>query len=416
MGTPSIRSAAWGEARDWRGYDPYDALNSPLAPYLTLGTAFGRRALTQAVKRSPVNLRPLLRIKPARNAKAIGLVASGYARLAGRARRRGRRATQARRWLEWLVADSTADDRAGLGLPLRRPDALLRLPSGTPNMIATRFVAHALLDGLELLGEPELGDAAREAAALPPRRACSTATTATPFFRYLPEERELVHNANLLGCSVVVRTARAHGTSRSTRASRRPWRRASRRSARTARGRTRRAERARLGRQLPHGLRARGARTLRGARSMVCDPALERGFDYWERELFLPTATPKYHARAPLPDRCAQLCAGDRDLALRPGLARRRARPRLSARPSCWWRACSTRAGHVGFQRGRFVDEPRAVRPLDDRARVPCARADSSWPRSIGDEGLDRPRELAARAAVRARRARAASERETRSC
>ena len=28
----------WGEARDWRGYDPYDALNSPFAPVLTLGT------------------------------------------------------------------------------------------------------------------------------------------------------------------------------------------------------------------------------------------------------------------------------------------------------------------------------------------------------------------------------------------
>ena len=31
----------WGEARDWAGNDPYDALNSPLAPYLTLGTASG---------------------------------------------------------------------------------------------------------------------------------------------------------------------------------------------------------------------------------------------------------------------------------------------------------------------------------------------------------------------------------------
>ncbi len=29
----------WGEARDWRGYDPYDALSSRFAPVLTLGTA-----------------------------------------------------------------------------------------------------------------------------------------------------------------------------------------------------------------------------------------------------------------------------------------------------------------------------------------------------------------------------------------
>src|SRR6266516_910004 len=58
----------WGEAHDWRGYDPYDALNSPISPFLTLGTGLGRRVLTQAVKRSPVNLRPLLWIRPTWNA------------------------------------------------------------------------------------------------------------------------------------------------------------------------------------------------------------------------------------------------------------------------------------------------------------------------------------------------------------
>ena len=67
---------AWGEARDWRGYDPYDALNSPFAPYLTVGTRLGRRAFIQAVKLSPLNLRPALRVPPAWNAKAIALVFS----------------------------------------------------------------------------------------------------------------------------------------------------------------------------------------------------------------------------------------------------------------------------------------------------------------------------------------------------
>jgi hypothetical protein len=38
----------WGEARDWCGYDPYDALNSPAAGLLTAGTQMGRRLLTQA--------------------------------------------------------------------------------------------------------------------------------------------------------------------------------------------------------------------------------------------------------------------------------------------------------------------------------------------------------------------------------
>jgi hypothetical protein len=55
-----------GAARDWRGYDPYDALNSPAAPFLTLGTQLGRRLLTQAVKLSPVNVQPTLGALPLR--------------------------------------------------------------------------------------------------------------------------------------------------------------------------------------------------------------------------------------------------------------------------------------------------------------------------------------------------------------
>jgi len=43
--------------------------------------------MTQVVKRSPVNLRPALRIKPAHNDKSLGPLAPGYARLAGAARR-----------------------------------------------------------------------------------------------------------------------------------------------------------------------------------------------------------------------------------------------------------------------------------------------------------------------------------------
>ena len=50
------------------------------APVLTAGTRLGRRLLTQAVKLSPVNLRPGLGVKPDRDAKAIGLLTPAYTR------------------------------------------------------------------------------------------------------------------------------------------------------------------------------------------------------------------------------------------------------------------------------------------------------------------------------------------------
>ena len=153
MGTEAAvdRIRAWGEARDWRGYDPYDALSSPLAPLLTLGTDIGRRVLTQAVKSAPVNLRPALGIRPVWNAKAVALVASAYARLSV-----ARDDDVARRraivLLEQLIDGSTATIGLGWGYPFDVQTRFFGYRRGTPNAITTSFAAHALLDAHELIG------------------------------------------------------------------------------------------------------------------------------------------------------------------------------------------------------------------------------------------------------------------------
>ena len=52
---------AYCRANDWAGYDPYDALNSGIFTALPfLDSRIPRLVLTQALKRSPVNLRRLL--------------------------------------------------------------------------------------------------------------------------------------------------------------------------------------------------------------------------------------------------------------------------------------------------------------------------------------------------------------------
>src|ERR1700722_480224 len=53
---------AYCRANDWAGYDPYDALNSRLMALPILQSRVPRIVLTQALKRSPVNVRSLLQI------------------------------------------------------------------------------------------------------------------------------------------------------------------------------------------------------------------------------------------------------------------------------------------------------------------------------------------------------------------
>ncbi len=67
----------WAVDRDFKGTDPYDGLNSRLlAPFLK-NSRFLRLATIQAVKRSPIDLRPLLGVPEGYNPKGLALFLSG---------------------------------------------------------------------------------------------------------------------------------------------------------------------------------------------------------------------------------------------------------------------------------------------------------------------------------------------------
>jgi hypothetical protein len=272
----------WGEARDWKGYDPYDALNSPAAPVLSLGTRLGRRLLTQMVKRSPLNLRPALRIKPAWNAKALGLVASAYARLWAATGDEGAR-REAERWLAWLE-EHHSGDASGMawGYHFDVETRFFSYPRGHANTIATSFVARAFLDGHELLADERWREPALAAA----RYLESNMLAEEGYFRYLPGEDELVHNANLLACAVLARAGHHDPVRKSLEISLR-------------------AQRDDGSWPYAEGPRGRWVDNFHTAYVLeslaVCEPffpnvrsALERGLSFWERELFLPDGTPKY--------------------------------------------------------------------------------------------------------------------------
>ena len=77
------RSIEYCQANDWAGYDPYDALNSRILEKLSfLDSRILRIALTQLLKRSPVNLRPALAVPKTQNPKALGLFLSAFTKLA----------------------------------------------------------------------------------------------------------------------------------------------------------------------------------------------------------------------------------------------------------------------------------------------------------------------------------------------
>jgi hypothetical protein len=157
------RVLATGRAIDYTGWSKHDALNARWLERLAGGSRVRRLAVTQAVMRSPVDMRPALRVRRARNAKGISLFARA---LLARHRMTGAAADarEARDLLDWLV-DHPSTGFVGLswGYPYPWQDVGFFAPRHFPNRVVTSFVGEALLDGYETLGEPRYLDAAAEA-------------------------------------------------------------------------------------------------------------------------------------------------------------------------------------------------------------------------------------------------------------
>src|SRR5271166_2463671 len=78
----TLKLLAYCRSNDWAGYEPYDAPNSPLFRVLPfLDSRLPRLVLTQALKRSPINVRRLLLIEKTQNPKALSIFLSAFVRL-----------------------------------------------------------------------------------------------------------------------------------------------------------------------------------------------------------------------------------------------------------------------------------------------------------------------------------------------
>jgi hypothetical protein len=147
----------------YEGYSKHDGLNSPLLARLGGQSRLRRLGAIQVVTRSPVDIRPLLGVRKARNAKGLSLFARA---LLARHRITGSAddAREARELLDWLI-DHPAPGFEGLcwGYPYPWQDVGFFAPRNFPNRVVTSFVGQALLDGYETLQEGRYLDAAGQA-------------------------------------------------------------------------------------------------------------------------------------------------------------------------------------------------------------------------------------------------------------
>jgi hypothetical protein len=285
----------WGRERDWTGSDPYDGLNATrLARPLKHGP-LGRRVLTQLVKRSPVDLRPLFGIPAGLSAAALAQLASGYAigALAG-----DEGLTRLMETLDALERLRCPDfEEPCWGYHFDVQTRVFFYPAGAPNTIATAFAGMALVNGYEATGEGRLLELATGAGEFFLRHVPQTEDRDGAFFGYLAGDRTPIHNANALVCALLGRLAfhNARDDMRAPAEAGLRWTVARQRPD----GSWPYGESPNLGwvdnfhtgyvlDALSHGADA--------GLDVPCEAALERGLAYYRRALFLADGTPKYQS------------------------------------------------------------------------------------------------------------------------
>ena len=201
----------WVEKHEYKGYEPFDGLSSFLRPF-TFGRLFLDRILMQAVRQTPINLRPFIGIKPLDSTIGRGYMASGYLHMLG-ATGNGTYADRAVDCLEWLMGNgSPGYEELCWGKHFDFASRGGRYPKLEPITVWTSLIGMSFLDAYERLHEQRYLDTAESVC----RWILSLSRNETNkgiCFSYTGDGDDTctIHNHSMLAAAMLARTAMHSG-------------------------------------------------------------------------------------------------------------------------------------------------------------------------------------------------------------
>ncbi len=200
----------YSEQEGYRGWDPYDGLNSKIfqeTPFKK--SALARLVLIQTFKRSPINLRKLFGVTKQYNAKGIALFLTGYCNLYHIAEKGNHTFGTPKELIKQI------DELAELLISLQskgysgacwgynfdwQARRLFLFPKDTPTIVATSFAVTALYKAYEITKNKKYLDIANSAGEFVINDLHRTSKEKGFLFSYSPlEGNDTVYNASLLG-------------------------------------------------------------------------------------------------------------------------------------------------------------------------------------------------------------------------
>ncbi len=194
------------ESENFKGWDPYDGLNSRVFKVLHLDKImFFRLAWIQLFKRNPINLRNIFMVAKGYNPKGLGLFLTSYCNLY--------KIEQKKEYLDHIVflADKVIELKtngysgACWGYDFDWQSRAFFLKKGTPTIVATSFVSSALLDAYDVTKNKKYLDVAISSAKFFLNDLNRTQKDEGFIFSYSPYDNTCVYNASLLGSKILSR-------------------------------------------------------------------------------------------------------------------------------------------------------------------------------------------------------------------
>lgn len=195
----------WIKDHDYKSYDPFDGLKSPLVKYILLNNKYLRIVWQQFFKRCPINLRPIVGIKESIIPKTMGNLASANL-LLYKLHNDKQYLDKAISYLNWLKVNYYRGYPGycwGVGFNYQSRGIYAK--KGIPNIVTTFYCANAFLDFYELIRNSKRLEIARSSCNFILKGLGTTKIGDTLCINYYPIQRDQIHNANMFGAVLLSR-------------------------------------------------------------------------------------------------------------------------------------------------------------------------------------------------------------------
>jgi hypothetical protein len=196
------------EVNDYKGFDPYDGLNSKLFQFIPFLSKHKicRLIWIQLFKKSPINFRFITGVKKDYNPKALGLFLSSYC-LLYKKERDVNHLNKINFFIKKIIElQSKGYSGASWGYNFDWQAKAFFQPRYMPTVVASSFIANALLDAYEINNDKILLDLARSTCDFILKDLNRTNGKNDDFgLSYSPIDNSVVFNASLLGARLLAR-------------------------------------------------------------------------------------------------------------------------------------------------------------------------------------------------------------------